>query len=250
MAIACCATPATQANRRRAAACALETSGARPGKRVTKHNAATNAYQQPRGQPRAPMEAPAYQEALHEVNSMLQGFDDLDAPSRRLDVLRTPGPADAFPAAALDSPPRPPPSAVAAAQAPATEDTIRRRKPPSPPLYAWESRTAPGAPRVDHIETHAGVFEATATPGLYAAADIDDDDAARAYVDVQVILTRTEAAEVRALSARRGRPAARHGLQHGDALSRRGPHLIDPGAALAGNVRLCSCPALARPQPL
>ena len=65
-----------------------------------------------------------YQEALHEVNSMLQGFDDLDAPSRRLDVLRTPGPADAFPAAALDSPPRPPPSAVAAAQAPATEDTI------------------------------------------------------------------------------------------------------------------------------
>ena len=88
---------------------------------------------------------PAYQEALHEVNSMLQGFDDLDAPSRRLDVLRTPGPADAFPAAALDSPPRPPPSAVAAAQAPATEDTIRRKKPPSPPLYAWESRTAPGA---------------------------------------------------------------------------------------------------------
>ena len=89
---------------------------------------------------------PAYQEALHQVNSMLQGFDDLDAPSRRLDVLRTPGPADAFPAAALDSPPRPPPSAVAAAQAPATEDTIRRKKPPSPPLYAWESRTAPGAP--------------------------------------------------------------------------------------------------------
>ena len=143
-----------------------------------------------------------YQEALHEVNAMLQGFDDLDAPSRRLDVLRTPGPADAFPAAALDSPPRPPPSAVAAAQAPATEDTVRRKKPPSPPLYAWESRTAPGAPRVDHIETHAGVFEATATPGLYAAADIDDDDAARAYVDVQVVLTRTEAAEVRALQRR------------------------------------------------
>ena len=44
--------------------------------------------------------------------------------------------------------------------------------------------------------------EATATPGLYAAADIDDDDAARAYVDVQVILTRTEAAEVRALQRR------------------------------------------------
>ena len=148
------------------------------------------------------MEAPAYQEALHEVNAMLQGFDDLDAPSRRLDVLRTPGPADAFPAAALDSPPRPPPSAVAAAQAPATEDTIRRKKPPSPPLYAWESRTAPGAPRVESIETHAGVFEATATPGLYAAADIDDDDAARAYVDVQVVLTRTEAAEVRALQRR------------------------------------------------
>ena len=41
------------------------------------------------------MEEPAYQEALHQVNSMLQGFDDLDAPSRRLDVLRTPGPADA-----------------------------------------------------------------------------------------------------------------------------------------------------------
>ena len=90
-----------------------------------------------------------YQEALHEVNAMLQGFDDLDAPSRRLDVLRT-----------------------------------------------------PGAPRVDHIETHAGVFEATATPGLYAAADVDDDDAARAYVDVQVVLTRTEAAEVRALQRR------------------------------------------------
>ena len=36
------------------------------------------------------MEEPAYQEALHQVNSMLQGFDDLDAPSRRLDVLRTP----------------------------------------------------------------------------------------------------------------------------------------------------------------
>ena len=34
------------------------------------------------------MGEPAYQEALHEVNSMLQGFDDLDAPSRRLDVLR------------------------------------------------------------------------------------------------------------------------------------------------------------------
>ena len=148
------------------------------------------------------MEAPAYQEALHEVNSMLQGFDDLHAPSRRLDVLRTPGPADAFPAAALDSPPRPPPSAVAAAQAPATEDTIRRKKPPSPPLYAWESRTAPGAPRVESIETHAGTFEATATPGLYAAADVDDDDAARAYVDVQVVLTRTEAAEVRALQRR------------------------------------------------
>ena len=148
------------------------------------------------------MEEPAYQEALNQVNSMLQGFDDLDAPSRRLDVLRTPGPADAFPAAALDSPPRPPPSAVAAAQAPATEDTIRRKKPPSPPLYAWESRTAPGAPRVQSIETHAGVFEATATPGLYAAADIDDDDAARAYVDVQVVLTRTEAAEVRALQRR------------------------------------------------
>ena len=66
------------------------------------------------------------------------------------------------------------------------------------------------------IETHAGVFEATATPGLYAAADIDDDDAARAYVDVQVILTRTEAAEVRALQRRaevasRRVPAARHG---------------------------------------
>ena len=148
------------------------------------------------------MEEPAYQEALHQVNSMLQGFDDLDAPSRRLDVLRTPGPADAFPAAALDSPPRPPPSAVAAAQAPATEDTIRRKKPPSPPLYAWESRTAPGAPRVQSIETHAGVFEATAAPGLYAAADLDEDDAARAYVDVQVILTRTEAAEVRALQRR------------------------------------------------
>ena len=112
------------------------------------------------------MAEPAYQEALHEVNSMLQGFDDLDAPSRRLDVLRTPGPADAFPAAALDSPPRPPPSAVAAAQAPATEDTIRRKKPPSPPLYAWESRTAPGAPRVERIETHAGVFERRRPPGL------------------------------------------------------------------------------------
>ena len=159
------------------------------------------------------MAEPAYQAALHEVHSMLQGFDDLDAPSRRLDVLRTPGPADAFPAAALDSPPRPPPSAAAAAQAPATEDTIRRKKPPSPPLYAWESRTAPGAPRVDHIETHAGVFEATATPGLYAAADVDDDDAARAYVDVQVILTRTEAAEVRALQRRAAKAcsAARHG---------------------------------------
>ena len=60
------------------------------------------------GQPLAPMEEPAYQEALNQVNSMLQGFDDLDAPSRRLDILRTPGPADAFPAAALDSPPRPP----------------------------------------------------------------------------------------------------------------------------------------------
>ena len=128
------------------------------------------------------MEEPAYQEALHQVNSMLQGFDDLDAPSRRLDVLRTPGPADAFPAAALDSPPRPPPSAVAAAQAPATEDTIRRKKPPSPPLYAWESRTAPGAPRLESIETHAGTFEATATPGLYAAADIDDDDGERVGV--------------------------------------------------------------------
>ena len=43
---------------------------------------------------------------------------------------------------------------------------------------------------------------ATAAPGLYAAADIDEDDAARAYVDVQVILTRTEAAEVRALQRR------------------------------------------------
>ena len=79
---------------------------------------------------------------------------------------------------------------------------MRRKKPPSPPLYAWESRTAPGAPRLDRIETHAGVFEATAAPGLYAAADIDDNDAARAYVDVQVILTRTEAAEVRALQRR------------------------------------------------
>ena len=189
------------------------------------------------------MAEPAYQEALHEVNSMLQGFDDLDAPSRRLDVLRTPGPADAFPAAALDSPPRPPPSAVAAAQAPATEDTIRRKKPPSPPLYAWESRTAPGAPRVD-IETHAGVFEATATPGLYAAADIDDDDAARAYVDVQVILTRTEAAEVRALQRRaekaspprdggrvgrqRRRVAPRPVSPTTRSASRRGPCLIDP----------------------
>ena len=80
--------------------------------------------------------------------------------------------------------------------------SAQRKKPPSPPLYAWESRTAPGAPRVQSIETHAGTFEATATPGLYAAADIDDDDAARAYVDVQVILTRTEAAEVRALQRR------------------------------------------------
>ena len=62
-----------------------------------------------------------------------------------------------------------------------------------------------GRARVASIETHAGVFEATATPGLYAAADIDDDDAARAYVDVQVILTRTEAAEVRALRAARRR---------------------------------------------
>ena len=33
---------------------------------------------------------------------------------------------------------------------------------------------------------------------------IDDDDAARAYVDVQVILTRTEAAEVRARPRRAG----------------------------------------------
>ena len=48
-------------------------------------------------------------------------------------------------------------------------------------------------------EVEAGAMEAAA-----AASDgaNDDDDAARAYVDVQVILTRTEAAEVRALQRR------------------------------------------------
>ena len=82
-------------------------------------------------------------------------------------MARTPGTADAFPTTTLESPPRPP-SAVANAPAPATAETAKRR-PPAPPLYAWESRAAPGAPRVDRIETHAGVFAATDVPGLYAA---------------------------------------------------------------------------------
>ena len=89
-----------------------------------------------------------------------------------------------------------------------------------------------GRARVESIETHAGTFEATATPGLYAAADIDDDDAARAYVDVQVDLTRTEAAEVRALqrrAARRPRRATRRLFTVARRTpSRRGPCLIDP----------------------
>ena len=87
------------------------------------------------------------------------------------------------------------------------------------------------------VETHAGVFEATATPGLYAAADIDDDDAARAYVDVQVVLTRTEAAEVRALQrraamSRRG-ATRRHSAVDADA-SRRGPSYRPEAKGLRG----------------
>lgn len=150
------------------------------------------------------MEAP-YQEALDQVNDMLRGF--AQTPGAR--VARTPGTADAFPMTTLESPPRPP-SAVANAPAPATAETAKRR-PPAPPLYAWESRAAPGAPRVDRIETHAGVFAATDVPGLYAAHAPDDD--ARAYVDVQVVLTRSEADEVRALQRRAEKAAVMHSSQ-------------------------------------
>ena len=150
------------------------------------------------------MEAP-YQEALDQVNDMLQGF----AQTPGAHAARTPGTADAFPTTTLESPPRPP-SAVANARAPATAEPARRR-PPAPPLYAWESRAAPGTPRVEQIETHAGVFAATATPGLYAAHD--PDDGARAYVDVQVVLTRSEADEVRALQRRAVKAAVMHSSQ-------------------------------------
>ena len=87
------------------------------------------------------------------------------------------------------------------------------------------------APRVDHIETHAGVFEGDGDAGLYAAADIDDDDAARAYVDVQVVLTRTEAAEVRALQRRAAKASPPRDTARATSprpTPRRGPCLIDP----------------------
>ena len=130
----------------------------------------------------------------------------------RSSVGFTPGYAAGQGAAPSTGRPTPAPSAAKAPAKPAATPK---------PLYAWEVRDAPGAPRAPTLETDLGAFLATDVAGVYATSGAGAPS--RAYVDLQVVLSDAEYEELGAL--RRAAAAKKKKEARLDVKNKREPYI-------------------------